>query len=115
MIKSASDFKVTLEEVESIFNAFIEKELENFENEKKRFLEEVNKTGEVTRSYMPYPQCSVWLTIPRTTIERETEEALLADVEKAGWDVVVWKWQEDERTGKDQLYINVRAKNSTAQ
>ena len=111
MITSAKTLCISYEELESMFIKALEKEINKWKEEKEDFLKDpFNTEGRVTGKYMPAPSFQIWLKLPKNTVDCDIIDELIDECNKAGWDIKP-KWQEDERTGVDKLYILVNKMN----
>ena len=80
MIISPSKFTITLDEVESLFNKLLEKELEQFEENKKSYIDE--PFSEAT--YMPDTHVRVCLQVGHDILSTDVEKSFKKDIEMAG-------------------------------
>jgi len=55
---------------------------------------------------MPSTSFQIWLKLPKNLVSYENLNKLLFDCSESGWNVES-KWQEDERTGEEQIYFLV--------
>ena len=111
MIISASNLCISYQNLEDMFNAALEKEIKEWEKEKDEFFKDpFNDEGRVTGKYMPSAVFQIWLKIPRNLVSYENLNKLLFDCSESGWDVES-KWQENERTGEDQIYFLIKKTN----
>ena len=106
MIISSDNFFLTYDELEELFNKALMQETDNWYKEKQDFLADpFNASNSPIGSYMPNTCFQVWLKIDKNVVSRENEDKLKNNIIEAGWQVHTFKWQEDERTGSEQLYI----------
>ena len=111
MITSPDLFDVSLEELEALFNAKIDLELLEFKKMKNRYIEDpLNKKGSNITPYIPEPQCTMWLNVPKSLVPDKLSDDFKTSIIAAGWNIVEYKWLKDEKTGSDQLYIYVDKK-----
>jgi hypothetical protein len=59
---------------------------------------------------MPEPMFQIWLNLPKNLVSFENLNKLLHDCSESGWEVES-KWQENERTGADQIYFLIKKMN----
>jgi len=106
MIIGADNFFITYDELEELFNKALLKETDNWYKEKQDFLADpFNTSNRVTGSYMPNTCFQVWLKIDKNLVSQDHEEMLKNNIIAGGWQIEQFEWQEDERTGSEQLYI----------
>lgn len=104
MIISPNKFTITLDEVESLFNKLLEKELEQFEENKKSYIDE--PFNEAT--YMPDTHVRVWLKVGHDILSTDVEKSFKKDIEMAGWQILEWTWHKNERTNEDEIIIGIK-------
>jgi len=108
MIISADKLQISYQNLEDMFNLALEKEIKEWEREKNEFFKDpFNDEGRVTGKYMPSPVFQIWLKLPKNLVSFENLNKLLFDCSESGWEVES-KWQENERTGEDQIYFLIK-------
>ena len=109
MIIHSALVKLTYEELEKIFNEHLKKEIEDWEEEKKEYLEDpCNTGGKTIAPYMPNPFFQIWMHIPLRVVPEKIQETLRNEIQDAGWNITLFEWMKDEKTNEDILHINIR-------
>lgn len=107
MIISSSELQISYQNLEDMFNRALQKEISKWQKEKDEFFKDpFNDKGRVTGKYIPSAVFQIWLKIPKNLVSYENLNKLLFDCSEFGWNVES-KWQEDERTGEEQIYFLV--------
>ena len=107
MITPSSTCSISYNELECLFNKHLEKAIENWEKEKKTFIENpFNKENTIAGNHMPNAYFNIWLDIPRNMVTSVDLNKLLMSCENAGWGCSA-RWVENDRTGDEQLYFIV--------
>lgn len=104
MIISADTLKINYSDLESLFNTALQHEIDKWNKEKEAFFKTPFGPKAV---YMPNSCFQIWLDLDRSTCPEDLINQLKGEITVAGWDILTFKWQSDERTGSDQLYINI--------
>lgn len=102
---SVNQFLFTVDELIDLFNAKLNHELENFLAIKNKVVKSGKNLDFIGSSI------SVWLDIDRCLIAPDTEIDFKRAIMDSGWEFDVYKWQDDERTGVQQLFIRISPKN----
>lgn len=111
MVTNSSNLYVSYSELESMFNAALEQEINEWKEEKEKFFKDpFNKSKRNTGNYMPDANFKIWLAIPMNLVCDENFRGLKEAIEKAGWIVNRYEWLKDERTGEDKLFIHILKK-----
>ena len=111
MIISASELQISYQNLEDMFNRALQKEILEWRKEKDEFFEDpFNDEGRATGKYMPSPVFQIWLKLPKNLVSYDNLNKLLFDCSESGWEVES-KWQENERTGEDQIYFLIKKMN----
>ena len=103
MIISANTLKINYSDLESLFNTALQREIDEWNKEKDAFV----KNPDSELAYMPNSCFQIWLDLDKSTCTQDLTDQLKIEITSAGWDILEFKWQSDERTGSDQLYINI--------
>ena len=107
MIISSSELQISYQNLEDMFNRALQREISEWRKEKDEFFEDpFNDKGRLTGRYMPSASFQIWLKLPKNLVSSENLNKLLFDCSESGWNVES-KWQEDERTGEEQIYFLV--------
>lgn len=112
MIISAATVRISYQDLENLFNSALEREIKEWENEKKEYFNDpFNNEGRVffTGKYLSGANFQIWLKVPKNLVTAELINTLLKDIDEAGWNVE-FKWQEDEHTGEDTMYFFIKKK-----
>lgn len=109
MIINSDKLSLSYEELETIFNAALQKEMQDWEKEKNIFFSHLSNGEERSSGeYIPEPVFRLWLDIPKKLVNGEIYNKLRLAIKSAGWEIVSYTWQEDERTLDDKLYIHIK-------
>ena len=107
MIISSSELQISYQNLEDMFNRALQREISEWRKEKDEFFKDpFNDEGGATGKYMPSSVFQIWLKLPKNLVSYENLNKLLFDCSESGWNVES-KWQEDERTGEEQIYFLV--------
>lgn len=107
MIISSSELQISYQNLEDMFNRALQREISEWRKEKDEFFKDpFNDEGRVTGKYMPSTSFQILLKLPKNLVSSENLNKLLFDCSESGWDVES-KWQENERTGEEQIYFLV--------
>ena len=107
MIISSSELQISYQNLEDMFNIALQKEILEWRKEKDEFFRDpFNNEGRVTGKYMPSVVFQIWLKLPKNLVSDENLNKLLFDCSESSWNVKS-KWQDDERTGEEQIYFLV--------
>lgn len=107
MIISSSELQISYQNLEDMFNRALQIEISEWRKEKDEFFRDpFNNEGRVTGKYMPSAVFQIWLKLPKNLVSDENLNKLLLDCSESGWNVKS-KWQDDERTGEEQIYFLV--------
>ena len=107
MIISSSELQISYQNLEDMFNKALQKEISEWRKEKDEFFEDpFNDKGRLTGRYLPSTSFQIWLKLPKNLVSAENLNKLLFDCSESGWNVES-KWQENERTGEEQIYFLV--------
>jgi len=104
MIISANTLKINYSDLESLFNTALQREIDEWNKEKDAFFK---NPFDSKFAYMPNSCFQIWLDLDKSTCPEDLTDQLKIEITSAGWDILKFKWQSDERTGSDQLYINI--------
>ena len=101
---SANQFLYSVDELIDIFNSLLQKEITNATE----FRHKVISKGCEHLDMCGGGMISVWVNVDRCLVAQDTEKAFKSEIEEAGWNIVEYVWQKDERTGLDQILIRVK-------
>ena len=105
---SPAKFKLSVNALINIFNASMEKNYTEFNDELVDFLDDpYNRKNSPIGSYCPSTVFQNWLKVDQKLVDEDTFFCFRNALIDAGWDVKEFKWQKDERSGKDILYVFV--------
>lgn len=105
---SPTQFNLTVDNLISIFNASMQKNVEEFNKEMSDFLNDpYNKKNSPVGGYCPSPVFQNWLKIDRKLVDEDTFFCFKNALIDAGWNVKDIYWQKDERSDEDILYVFV--------
>ena len=51
---------------------------------------------------------AIWMNVNRSLVSKEVENAFKDEITNSDWNIVEYKWQEDDRSSLDQIYICVK-------
>ena len=111
MIISSNQVIVTYNEIEELFNSHLKREIEEWENEKNTYIKDVAKSMLMHQepcTYMPECTFRMWLDLAPQMVQQESVEKLKDEIEKAGWKVDTMKFEKNDRTQIEQMFIVIR-------
>lgn len=110
MIIPSSRLQLSYQDLEDMFNAALEREIQEWQIKKNEFFKNLsNRDSLVIGNNIPTGVFKIWLDVPKNMVSFENLNKLLFDCSESGWDVES-EWQEDERTGADQIYFLIKKK-----
>ena len=101
---SVNQFLFTVDELIDLFNAKLNHELENFLAIKNKVVKSGKNLDFIGSSI------SIWLDIDRCLVAPDTEIDFKQAIMDSGWEFDDYKWQDDERTGIQQLFMRISPK-----
>lgn len=105
---SANQFLYSVDDLIAMFNALLQKEIEH----ELEFRKQVIDKGEPEHfDMLGGSVISIWMNVDRDLISEETEKAFKDEIANSDWNIIEYKWQEDERTTLDQILIRVKPAN----
>ena len=105
MIISPKEFEgLSLEQAMTIVNSYISLEMETYSTNKARFIKDPLNNS------MPEKSFTFWINLRKGDLMADVEEELMQNLKDSGWDIVIWEWQTDERTGLPKLFVAIREK-----
>lgn len=92
------------DELIDIFNSLLQQEI----TRKTEFRHKVISNGCEHLNMCGGGMISIWVNIDRCLVAQDTEKAFKDEIEEAGWNIVEYVWQKDERTHLDQILIRIK-------
>lgn len=102
---SAKYFLYSVDDLIAMFTALLQKEIDHKLEFRKKVIdsqdpEHFNMLGGGV--------ISIWMNVNRSLVSKETEIEFKNEITNSDWNIVEYRWQEDERTSMDQIYIRVK-------
>lgn len=101
---SAKQFLYSVDELIDIFNSLLQHEI----TKELEFRKKIINKGPEHFDMLDGSVISIWMNVDRGFVSKETEKVFKDEITNSDWNIVEYKWQEDERTGLDQIYIRVK-------
>ena len=102
---SAKQFLYSVDDLIAMFNALLQKEIDRDLEFRKRV---IDKQDPEHFDMLNGVVISIWMNVDRDLISKETEKEFKDEITNSDWNILEYKWQEDERTTLDQIYIRVK-------
>ena len=105
---SANQFLYSVDDLIAMFNALLQKEIDHKLELRTQAIDNGDpKYFNMCRGGL----ISVWVNVDRCMVAQDIENAFKSEIEEAGWNIVQYEWQKDERTDLDQILIRVKPAN----
>lgn len=101
---SAKQILYSVDDLIAMFNALLQVEIDH----KLEFRKKVIDKGPEHFDMLDGSVISIWMNVDRGLVSKEIEKAFKDEITNSDWIIVEYKWQEDERTSLDQIYIRVK-------
>lgn len=102
---SAKQFLYSVDDLIAMFNALLQKEIDRELEFRKKV---INKQDPEHFDMLNGGVISIWMNVDRDLISKETEKEFKDEITNSDWNILEYKWQEDERTTLDQIYIRIK-------
>lgn len=102
---SAKQFLYSVDDLIAMFNALLQKEIDHELEFRKKV---IDKGDPEHFNMIAGSAISIWMNVNKGLVSKETEKAFKDEIINSDWNIIEYKWQEDERTSLDQIYICVK-------
>jgi len=102
---SAKQFLYSVDDLIAMFNALLQKEIDRELEFRKKV---IDKQDPEHFDMLGGSVISIWMNVNRSLVSKETEMEFKDEITNSDWNIIEYKWQKDERTSIDQIYIRVK-------
>lgn len=102
---SAKQFLYSVDDLIAMFNAVLQKEIDRKLEFRKKV---IDKQDPEHFNMLGGSVISIWMNVNKSLVSKETEIEFKDEITNSDWNIVEYKWQKDERTSIDQIYICVK-------
>jgi len=102
---SAKQFLYSVDDLIAMFNALLQARIDHELEFRKKV---IDKGDPEHFNMIGGSVISIWMNVNKGLVSKEIEKAFKDEITNSDWNIVEYKWQEDERTSLDQIYICVK-------